>query len=411
MPKVLRIINRLNLGGPTYNAGYLTKYLAPDYETLLVSGKKGESEGCSKFILEQLEIEPIVLSEMKREINLFSDYKAYKRIKQLIKDFEPDIVHTHAAKAGFLGRLAAIHLRVPVIIHTFHGHYFHSYFSSFKTAIFKWIERYLAGKSTCIISLSDKQEKELCQKHHIYPKSKSVIVPLGFDLNRFGEHTDDKRIDFRQQYALKDDEICIGIIGRLVPVKNHRLFLDAFKKLKTKTDKKIKAFIIGDGEEKDSLLNYSSELGLRISKGKENNNSDVVFTSWITDIDTALAGLDIIALTSNNEGTPVSLIEAQAAGKPIVTTNVGGVENIVIPNKSAFISPPYEVDSFTNNLLKLMDSEKRQSMGSAGKSFGTEKFHYSRLVNDMRHLYDSLLNPVENRMNSALTGSISRNKI
>ena len=151
MPKVLRIINRFNLGGPTYNAAYLTKYMAPEFETLLVGGMHEITEGSSKYILENLGIEPIIIPEMKREINLKQDRIAYKKIKAIIKDFKPDIVHTHASKAGALGRLAAHQLGVKGIVHTFHGHVFHSYFGRVKTQFYKQVERYLAKKSTKII--------------------------------------------------------------------------------------------------------------------------------------------------------------------------------------------------------------------------------------------------------------------
>lgn len=411
MPKVLRIINRLNLGGPTYNAAYLTKYLEPEFETLLIAGEKLESEGCSKFILDDLGIRPIIIPEMKREINFRNDYKALVKIKEIIKEFEPDIVHTHASKAGFIGRLAAIQSNVPVVVHTFHGHVFHSYFNRFTTFIFKSIERYLALKTNTIITLSEKQEEEICDVHKICSREKSTIIPLGFDLGRFSENVEDKRISFRQRYNIKDNEIAIGIIGRIVPVKNHKLFIDSLVETKKKTNKKLKAFIIGDGEDKEMILEYAKSCGLSTSiKNAIDDDAELVFTSWITQIDVALAGLDIVAMTSNNEGTPVSLIEAQAAGKPIVSTNVGGVENIVIPNQSAFICAPNDVNSFSDCLVKLTDGELRNSMGSSGSHFGVDKFHFTRLTGDIRNLYNSLLHPVDNRVNSAITDSISRSK-
>lgn len=225
--KVLRIINRFNLGGPTYNVAYLTKYLAPEYETLLVGGMKDESEASSDYIINKLGIEPIIVEEMKRSINPVNDYLAYKKIKNIIKEFKPDIVHTHASKAGTLGRIAAAHCNVPVIVHTFHGHVFHSYFNQVKTTVFKEIERYLAKKSSAIISISEIQQKELALDHKIAPLEKIKVVPLGFDLDRFQENKDEKRKTFREKYQVKENEIAIGIIGRLVPVKNHSLFIQA----------------------------------------------------------------------------------------------------------------------------------------------------------------------------------------
>ena len=143
MPRILRIINRFNLGGPTYNAAYLTKYMPPHYETLLIGGEKEESEESSAHILNSLDLTSTIIPEMKRSINPLNDYNAYKKIKNIIKEYKPDIVHTHAAKAGTIGRLAAYTSKVPVIVHTFHGHVFHSYFNKAKTSVFKNIERML----------------------------------------------------------------------------------------------------------------------------------------------------------------------------------------------------------------------------------------------------------------------------
>ena len=227
MPKVLRIINRLNLGGPTFNAAYLSKFLAPEFETLLVSGMKADSEESSEFIVQNLGLKPVYIPEMYRELNPFRDYKSYFKIRKLIREFKPDIVHTHAAKAGAVGRLAAAHEGVPVIVHTFHGHVFHSYFSPAKTRVFLEIERYLAKRTTKIVTLSEIQKNELSNLYKVAPAERFEIIPLGFDLEKFEIGQDEKRKKFRQQYNIGDDEIAIGIVGRLVSIKNHKLFLQA----------------------------------------------------------------------------------------------------------------------------------------------------------------------------------------
>jgi glycosyltransferase involved in cell wall biosynthesis len=393
MPRVLRIINRFNLGGPTYNAALLTKYMAPEFETMLVAGEKLESEESSEFICREMGIEYTILPEMKREVNYFNDRKAYKKIKELIGDFKPDVVHTHAAKAGALGRMAAHSLKVPVIVHTFHGHVFHSYFNPMRTKIFLSIERYLAKRSTAIIAISEQQKYELAVVHKLCPEEKIRIVALGFDLSRFTENMNGKRELFRKNYLLDDDEIAIGIIGRLVPVKNHGLFLRAIKYLKENTVKKVRAFIIGDGEDLDKLKKMATNLGIGYSYAPVNQEkTHLTFTSWVKNIDWALAGLDIVALTSLNEGTPVSLIEAQAAGKPIVSTKVGGIENVVIENRTALLSAVNDENLFFKSLLKLVeDSHLRKEMGEKGLTNVGNRFHYTWLVNDMKSLYFDLL--------------------
>ncbi len=405
MPKVLRIINRFNLGGPTFNAAYLTKYLAPEFETKLVGGSKDDSEDSSEFIVRNLGIEPVIVPEMKRSINLKNDFTAYKKIYQIIKEFKPDIVHTHASKAGTLGRIAANRLKVPVIVHTFHGHVFHSYFGSAKTLLYKTIERYLSRKSTKIIAISELQKKELSEIHKICPPDKIDVIPLGFDLDRFRENTETKRIWFRKKFGLTQDTIAIGIIGRIVPIKNHSFFLSAIKNLKENTTKKFIAFIVGDGEDRIKLQNEAEAIGLSYSfedcsnrfdlslepEPKHNNDVNIIFTSWIREVDIVYAGLDIVALTSYNEGTPVSLIEAQASSKPVISTNVGGIENVVEHGVSGLLTG-VSVSLFSKKLLSLVDNEEQRiTFGRNGVKSVFAKYNYNRLVKEISAMYYKLL--------------------
>ena len=392
MPKVLRIINRFNIGGPTYNAAYLTKYLDESFETLLVGGAKDESEDSSEFIVESLGLSPIIVHEMKRELNYKQDRIAYKKIKQIIADFKPDIVHTHASKAGALGRLAAYNMKVPVIVHTFHGHVFHSYFGKSKTKLYKSIEKHLAKKSTAIIAISDIQKQELANVHKICGEDKIEVIPLGFDLNRFRENKEEKRIAFRKEWNIEDHEIIISIVGRLVPIKNHYFFLNVAKNILEKTNKTVRFFIVGDGELKNNLTNYCDTINLTYATNKEDSNkSNITFTSWIKEIDVVNAGSDIIALTSKNEGTPVSLIEAQASGKPIVSTNVGGIGNIVKVNETAFLTPINDEALFSKHLISLIDNEKLRTEMSEKGNHVFKDFHYTRLAKDIENLYTRLL--------------------
>jgi glycosyltransferase involved in cell wall biosynthesis len=227
--KVLRIINRFNIGGPTYNATFLTRYISDDFETLLVGGLPDEGEKDSLHVLEEYGVKPRLIEEMKRQPNFQSDRKAYLKIKEIIREFNPDIVHTHASKAGALGRRAAVSMKVPVVVHTFHGHVFHSYFGKFKTYLFKTIERRLARKSTGIIAISSLQKNELSKDHKICSAKKITVIPLGFDLNKFYDDLDFKRNETRKSFEIADDEIAVAIVGRLAPIKNHDLFLEEFR--------------------------------------------------------------------------------------------------------------------------------------------------------------------------------------
>lgn len=391
--RILRIINRFNLGGPTYNVAYLSKYISSEFETLLIGGAKDDTEESSDFIVSNLGLQPLIIEEMQRAIDLKKDFAAYKKIKKIIEEFKPDIVHTHASKAGTIGRLAAASCGVPVIVHTFHGHVFHSYFGTLKTTFYKTIERFLARKSTAIIAISEKQKDELTRIHRICNANKVNVIPLGFDLRKFQVDQEEKRKTFRTKYQVADDELVISIIGRLVNVKNHPLFLEGLKTVAERTTKKIRAFIIGDGEDRAAIESKATELGIPFSDStKSNVRTLLTFTSWIKDIDIALAGSDIITLTSFNEGTPVSLIEAQAANRPIVTTNVGGIENVVLPGITALLCENNNRIQYTEQLLKVVENEQlRTQMAQEGWKHVKEKFHFSRLVNDMEEMYRKLL--------------------
>lgn len=390
MIKVLRIINRFNLGGITYNVAYLSKYLSDDFETLLIGGREEEGEESSLHITDHLGLKPVLIDELQRSVGFRNDYAAYKRIKQIIKEYKPDIVHTHASKAGAVGRLAAIHCGVPIIVHTFHGHVFHSYFGKAKTSFYKNIERFLAKRTDAIIAISDIQKKELTETFKVCTPQQTHVVNLGFDLERFTQNTDQKRSDFRAKYHLNDDELAIGIIGRLAPVKHHELFIDAIENASIKSNKKIRAFIIGDGETRSQLENYLTTKRLAFTNNP-NEPKLFCFTSWIKNVDWALAGLDIVALSSKNEGTPVSLIEAQAAGKFIVATNVGGTADI-LHKDCGFLCDKNKPEQFIAQILNAIENfETLSAKAKNGQQQILEQFSYKRLVRDIEKLYRSLL--------------------
>ena len=408
MPRVLRIINRFNLGGPTHNAAYLTRYLPDDFETLLVGGSQEATEEGSHHILSSLGVKPLILPELQREVAPWRDRGAYRRIKELIREFKPDIVHTHAAKAGAVGRMAAADMGVKAIVHTFHGHVFHSYFGPLRTALYKNIERFLARRSSRIVAISEKQKSELVDEHRICADEKVSVIPLGFDLGRFQDEQARKRAFFRKVYGVADDEIAIGIVGRLVPIKNHDLFLEVIAQVERRTGKRVRAFIVGDGEERERLQQRVTDLGLSQASGPYFNGhgfghgvngkpvvpkATITFTSWIKEVDIVNAGVDIVMLTSLNEGTPVSLIEAQAANKPVISTRVGGIENVVLPGRTALLSESGDIEGMSAHLAELVMNEGlRTRMGDGGWTHVRDRYHFSRLVDDTANLYRALLN-------------------
>lgn len=390
MYKILRIHNRLIIGGPSLNVTLLSAYLQPEFETKLLVGKKDPQEKDASYIAQEMNISPIEISEMRRSIFPLNDIIAYYKIKKIIKEFKPDIVHTHASKAGTIGRLAASACNVKLIVHTFHGHVFHSYFNKTISNVIIAIERFLAKKTNTIIAISDLQKKELVDIYKIAPSNKVVTIPLGFNLEKYAVDQDKKRIIFRTKYGFTADEIIIGIIGRIVPVKNHNMFVEIASKIKRDSGKNVKFAIIGDGDSLPLIEMKAIQLGLTYSYfvTHPKKSADIVVTSWETEIDQVLAGLDIVVLTSFNEGTPVSLIEAMAAKRPVVSTNVGGVEDIITHGENGFLTLINDVDTFANYVVTLINDEGlRIKMGNIGFESVINKYSRQRLVSDIKKLY------------------------
>ncbi|MGN6618854.1 MAG: glycosyltransferase family 4 protein [Ilyomonas sp.] len=394
MPRVIQILSRFVIGGPATITATLTKFLQPEFETLLIVGGKDDHEKDAAHIVEDMGIRVVQVEAMKRAVNPKLDYTSYQTIKKVIKEFEPDIVHTHSAKAGIIGRLAAKRCHVPAIIHTFHGHVFHSYFNKAKTNAIIQTERFLANISDGIVAISNQQKHELADVYKVCKPDKVKIIPLGLDIHKFQKDQCAKRRIFRSRYLIDEDEVAIGLVGRIVPIKNHDFFIDVAAEVLKKTNKKVRFVIIGDGDLRIDIESKIKEKKLDYCYfPDEQKKAAVICTSWITNIDFAFAGLDIVALTSLNEGTPVSLIEAQTAGKPVVSTNVGGVRDTVIDGKTGFLVNSFDVNTFANYLIKLLENPfLRKQMGDAGNYFATEKFSNERLLHDIKEYYHFLLN-------------------
>ena len=394
MPRILRIFNRINVGGPIYNVAYLSSFIGPAYQTRVLVGHIEPGEADATYILEGMGVESILVPGMFRQINIKNDLKALRFIKNEIEAFKPDIIHTHAAKAGALGRLASLlaNHKTKVVVHTYHGNVFDGYFSPIKSKIFVAIERFLAYFSDGIISISKAQKRELSEKYKIAKPDKIHVIPLGFKLKHFTEGIEEKRESFRREFGITKDEIVVVITGRLTAIKNHKFFLDAVAHCRVNGSKPFKAVVVGDGELMDELLSYAIELGLKVGLPlKSTGEEDVIFTSWRKDIDRINAGSDIGALTSLNEGTPVSIIEAMASGLAVITTNVGGVEDFINNGENGIICGQ-DITEFATSLGDLIaKKEKRMELGAKAKSGVLEQFDYKRLVNDVDNLYKELL--------------------
>lgn len=390
--QVVRIMHRLSISGPTHHAAYLTRFLAPRFQTILVTGMPSPGELEGSHIMNEFGIQPHYIQSMKRSINPFQDFAALLEIYRLLRKVKPQIVHTHAAKSGTLGRLAAIMAGVPVILHTFHGHTFHSYFHPLVTGVFLRIERFLAKRCARIIAISDIQKKELTERFHICPPEKMEVIPLGFDLRKFAEDTAEKRLQFRRQWQIGEGETAIGIIGRLAKIKNMQMFLRVIAALKAAGATNMRGVIVGDGDQMGPLQEEAKNLGLSFCLPEEpGTGTDLIFTSWQQDMDLVMHGLDIVTLTSLNEGTPVTIIEALAAGKPVVSTNVGGIADIVEHGRNGYLTAVDDVPAFTEAVQRIMRKEPETLQFADCAESIRNRYAFTRLVSDISGLYDRLL--------------------
>ncbi len=387
--KLFLIINRLVLGGNTADAVSLARRLSTKYNITIVYGEKETDEiEVSSFIQNYPQIGFIKIPSLHRAPHPLYDAKAYRQLLFLLKKHRPQIVHTHGFKSGLLGRWAARKTRVPVIIHTYHGHLFHSYYNRFVSSVICKIERWLASFTTRIIAISPQQAHELSEAYRIAQKNKISTIYLGIDKNDYSLSGK----DLRKQYNIADDVVIVAIIGRLVPIKNHSFFIKIAQQI-LKDESKVCFFIIGDGHQKRTIQKGFSQQQISWQeKTGQNGKASVYFTSWITDMAAALNDVDIVMLTSLNEGTPVSLLEAQMFGKPVIATDVGGVRDSLIDNKTGFLIERFSLKDAVEKLKQLIHNKAlRIEMGKNGKAFVQEQFSKEKEVSAIDDLYTECL--------------------
>jgi glycosyltransferase involved in cell wall biosynthesis len=379
--RVLRVIARLNVGGPAMQAALLTERLDPArYDSLLVTGREDAAEG--NFLrlhgrsLAALEVIP----ELGRELRLRNDGVALARLVKLMRERRPDIVHTHTAKAGTLGRVAARLARVPRVVHTYHGHVFDGYFSPARTRTFVAIERWLGRFTDRLVAVSEAVARDL-GRLRIGTPARTVVLPLGLDLEPF-LRAEALRGEFRAELGIGRDVPLVGIVARLVPIKRHEDVLHAVALLVTAMPA-CRVVVVGDGERRQPLEALARRLGL---------DGVVTFLGWRRDLDRIYADLDVAVLGSLNEGSPVSLIEAMAAARPVVATAVGGVPDLVDDEISGRLVRPGDPRALADAMRGvLVDRDLGRRMGLAGRKQVHPAFASARLLDDVNRLYGELL--------------------
>lgn len=396
--RILRVITRLNIGGPAIHAILLSSKMDPQrFATRLVVGAPDRTEGDLSAFVRGTPIQLLRVMSLSRSVRPLADVRALGRLVQIVWKERPHIIHTHMAKAGTLGRLAGLLYnrlgpgRRPsaraILVHTFHGHVLSGYFGRWTTAIFIGVERWLARQTDVLIAVSPSVRDDLLRLK-VGRLAQMRVVPLGLDLLALSE-INGRRDALRRSLGLPATVPVVGIVGRLVPIKQHEVFLQAARRL-AHTDAAMQFVIVGDGERRTQLGAMTRALGLE---------ARVHFLGWRLDLPAIYAGLDCVCLTSRNEGTPVSLIEAMAAGRPVIATAVGGVPDLlgeVVERQGSYdvtqrgilvqlANADAGVAAAVSRLLG--DAALRERLTAAGRAFACERLTAQRLVDDMTALY------------------------
>jgi glycosyltransferase involved in cell wall biosynthesis len=388
--RVVRVITRLNIGGPSIQAITLSERLAArGFETLLVHGQLGAGEGDMRYLVPG-DTPTEFVPALRRPIAPAHDALALANLFGILRRARPRIVHTHMAKAGTLGRLAAAMYNRTVgrreqarIVHTYHGHVLEGYFSDRMTKAYTTAERSLARVSDAIVAISPAIERELLVQYRIGRPEQYRVVPLGFDLKAFEAIGRSDRQQAREALGIPEDAHVVSTVGRLTAIKQHALFLETAALIAAR-DRAAVFLIAGDGELRHELEEQSRTLGI---------GERVRFLGWRRDLATIYAATDVFLLTSRNEGTPVAIIESLAAGVPVVSTDVGGVADVIGSTDVGLLAPSGDARVLADRALELLaDRDRRRRMGERGRESVTRRYTLDRLVDDVDRLYRDLLN-------------------
>ena len=380
--RVLRILSRLNIGGPAIHVALLSRPSSSDrVESLLVAGRENPGEGTMIDFVRSQGVEPILIPELVADSFIGPrDLLALWKLVRLIRQFRPDIVDTHMAKAGFLGRIAGALTGVPVRIHTFHGHVLQGYYSGTKNTIFRRVEQALARLSTRIIAVSDRVKLDLIE-YGVAPPEKIDVIPLGLELSPF-LNSGTLRGSFKRELGLPESALLVGIVSRIFAIKNHALFVDAAARV-TKEVPDARFVVVGDGALRADTEERARRLGL---------DGRVIFTGWRRDLPAIYADMAALVISSNNEGTPFSAIEAMAASVPVVGTRVGGMPDLIREGTTGILVPPRDADAMSAALISLLrDSDRRRRMGDAARVDVETRFDVARMLAETQALYEACL--------------------
>ena len=389
--KIAQVISRLCIGGTPVAVILMTEALLHDgFSTILLAGEVTAGEASMEEFAFARGVELVRVRNLSQRASLWGDLKALLELRQLFRRERPVIVHTHTAKAGALGRIAARLAGVPICVHTFHGHVFRGHFSQIKSHIYLAVERLLARWTDCLVAVSESQGRELTERYRVAPARKLVTIPVRFDMERYLNVSAHREL-IRELAGCSSDTPLIGWVGRMAAVKHPELFVDVAR-LTSQISPKARFVMAGDGELRATVENRLNEMGL---------SSAVTRIGWQTDLSDFYADIDLLVLTSRHEGTPLALLEAMASGKPFVTTDVGGIRDLMAGTPR--VEDGFQV--FRNGILANSSASSLTAaiqyllnrpteafeMGLAGRSFVSQMFAADRVAGHMERLYVRLL--------------------
>ena len=370
----------MNLGGPAHQVSILSGRLAERYETLLVAGRVPDGEASAEHLAERHGAKVVVVPSLGPAPSPHDDARALTALVRLIRSFEPDIVHTHTAKAGFLGRLAcAAARRRPIVVHTFHGHVLEGYFGPARRRLYRMLERRAARSTDVLVGVSRATVEDLVRLR-VAPRDRFRVIPLGLDLTPFLRADGPDGAAVRAEAGVGRGELLATVVGRLAPIKRPELAVRAVARARA-AGAPVRLAFVGDGQLRPRVETLAVELGIADA---------VTVLGYRRETVPVAAASDIALLTSHNEGTPVWLIEAAAAGVPAVATDVGGVHEVV--DGTCVRVPRGDVDALSRGLVRLAgDAQRRRVLGERAREHVRERFSAERLVHDIDALYGELL--------------------
>lgn len=380
--KVVNLVTRLIIGGVSPHVANLMRSLdRTKYEQQLVCGLEGFGEQSMREQFEALGISPILIPQLVGNPRLnVSDMLAFAFIFRLLRRQRPGILHTHTSKAGLLGRVAARLSGVPIIVHTFHGLVLKDHYGRLKTNGVRAVERWLARFSDCLIAVNDQDKKDLIACR-IASADKIEVISLGLELKQFLDNRNQRRV-LHRELGLDSASRLLGIVGRIAPIKNHRLFFDAMARVLTEYPT-AHLVVAGDGDLRPEMERYVREMGIA---------NKVSFLGWRHDLPQVYADLDVVVISSKNEGTPVTAIEAMAAGRPVVATRVGGLPEVISDGETGYLVAPGSVEQLASAVKRVLrDSETTDRLRLRARESVKHKFTVERLATDMDLLYRRLL--------------------